>query len=238
MIAVRTLVRGVGQLFITLGLVILLFCVYELFWTGVATREAQGSLRDQLQHGWNNDPKANGGEAEPFDIGSGIGIVRIPRLGDDFSWVIVEGVTTDALKKGPGHYPDTAMPGEVGNFAVAAHRATNGEPFAHLDQVAPGDDVLIETRDATYTYRVETSEITTPSDVDVIAPVPNEPGVKPTQKRITLTTCHPRWSSTHRLIVYGILDSVEKKPGATRAAAESGAAQAARDSTAAPAAGE
>jgi sortase A len=209
MTAVRTLVRGFGQLLITLGLVVLLFCVYELYWTGVETHEAQGSLRDSLEKGWSNDPTKV--RTEEFDIGDGVGLLTIPRLGDDWSWVVVEGVTTDALKDGPGHYPDTAMPGRVGNFGVAGHRATNGEPFAHLDALRPGDAVEVETADALYTYRVKRSEITTPQDVDVVAPVPGEPGAEPTRKRITLTTCHPRWSSTHRLIVYGILDSVDTK---------------------------
>lgn len=218
MIAVRTVVRGFGQLLITLGLLVLLFCVYELYWTGVETKQAQGSLKDELVQGWANDPSQV--KTTPFDIGDGVGLMTIPRLGDDWSWVVVEGVTTDALRDGPGHYPDTAMPGEVGNFSVAAHRATNGEPFANIDALRDGDIVKVETADAVYTYTVETSEITTPQDIDVVAPVPGRPGEKPGERRLTLTTCHPRWSSTHRLIVYTVLDSVEKKPaGAANAIA-------------------
>lgn len=209
MIAVRTLIRGFGQLLITLGIVMLLFVVYELFWTGLETGRAQGTLRDSLEQGWRNDPKATD---ENFRVGDGIGIMRIPRLGKGWSWVVVEGVTVDALKDGPGHYPRTAKPGEVGNFAVAGHRATNGEPFAYLDRVRLGDRIFVETADALYTYVVQDMEITTPTDTDVVAPVPNRPGVQPTKRRITLTTCHPRWGSTHRLIVYGTLQSAKTKP--------------------------
>ncbi|MGH8868516.1 MAG: class E sortase [Actinomycetes bacterium] len=206
----RTLARGFGQLLITLGLVVLLFCVYELWWTGVVTHQAQGSLEDRLRDDWSHERGQV--RTKDFDLGSGVGLLSIPRLGRDWSWVVVEGVTPSALKDGPGHYPGTAMPGRVGNFGVAGHRATNGEPFAHLDAVRRGDSVSVETARAVYRYRVERTEITSPTNVDVVAPVPGKPGKTPHRRRITLTTCHPRWASTYRLIVYGVLDSVDKKP--------------------------
>jgi sortase A len=103
------------------------------------------------------------------------------------------------------------MPGDVGNFAVAGHRATHGEPFRNLDLLKPGDAVVIETDDRWFTYRVTDSEIVTPTDVEVILPVPNKPGAQPTQALITLTTCHPRWASTERMIVYGQLESERLK---------------------------
>lgn len=192
----------------TLGVVLLLFCVYELFWTGLSTDRAQESLQDDLRQRWLNDPKAT---IQSFEAGDGIGIMRIPRLGADWSWVVVQGVTVDALKDGPGHYPGTALPGEIGNFAVAGHRATNGEPFAYLDKLRRGDEVIVETKRRLYTYRVQRHEITDPTAVSAVLPVPNRPGVRATQRRITLTTCEPRYGSTHRLIYYGKLASAREK---------------------------
>lgn len=139
--------------------------------------------------------------------------LTIPRLSD--SWVVVQGVSLDDLALGPGHYPGTALPGQVGNFAVAGHRATHDQPFAFLDQVRVGDRLIVTTATRVYVYRVFHSMLVQPTQVNVLDPVPGEPGVVPTQRRITLTTCNPRWGHTTRLIVYGVLASTTVRPAGT-----------------------
>lgn len=212
---VRTGVGIVGELLITAGLVVGLFAVYTLYWTGVETASEQDALAEEFaalpQRTDGSDLASQGSEqtedtaqADPLP-GSAYARITIPRLGESWSWIIVEGVTTSDLTRGPGHYPGTADPGEVGNFAVAGHRATYGEPFAYLDQVQIGDDIFVERQGMMYRYVVTDSFITWPNDTAVIAPVPGRPGEEPTAPIITLTTCNPRFSGAERLIVHGTL---------------------------------
>jgi len=143
--------------------------------------------------------------------GNAVGIIRIPRLGSNYGFAIVEGVSTDDLKKGPGHYPGSATPGGVGNFVLSGHRTTYLAPFNGLGDIVVGDAVVIETRDTYYTYRVNQTESVLPTDVGVVLPVPEKPHAKPTQALITLTTCNPKYSASHRLIVHGLLESALPK---------------------------
>ncbi|MGI8681140.1 MAG: class E sortase, partial [Mycobacteriales bacterium] len=119
--------------------------------------------------------------------------------------VIVEGVARGDLRRGPGHYPGSAMPGQVGNFAVAGHRTTYGAPFGRLDELRPGDAIVLETRASWLTYRVTGTRVVAPNEVAVTAPVPDAPGRQPTQASLTLTTCNPRYSARQRLVVFGLL---------------------------------
>lgn len=212
----RAAARGLGELLITAGLVLLLFVAYQLVWTNVEAERAQGQVADQIREAWERPtgrtPADPGGTASPeaTDFGEGFAFLRIPRLGEKYSVPVVEGVGLDVLSRGVGHYPDTVRPGQVGNFAVAGHRATNGEPFAYLDRLRPGDAVVAETRDAWFTYVVDSTRIVRPTDTWVIDPVPGKPDAEPTERLLTLTTCNPRWSSTERLIVFGHLE--ERRP--------------------------
>ena len=177
---VRTVLRGTGQTLITVGVVLLLFCVYELKVTNLVTALwAQEQLADDLREQWDAPiarfkPVADTGPDErcggpsaadrgpdevvvpPVELGSGIAVLRIPRLGDwnDRPPVVVEGVSTSDLKKGPGHIPGTALPGEVGNVVLSGHRTTYGAPFERFDELQPGDAVVVETRDTWFTYTV------------------------------------------------------------------------------------
>jgi sortase A len=224
-----------GELLVTAGVVVLLYCVYDLVWTGVETGRVQDRLTSELTQRWRDErtaaparpaatpspgPASTGSSGRLPARGEGLAVLHIPRLGDDFAWVVVEGVGTTDLARGPGHYPGTAMPGEVGNFAVAGHRATHGEPFRRLDLLRRGDTVIVETATAYYTYTVDRTRITGPDDVDVVLPVPGRPGAVPDRALLTLTTCHPRWSSTQRLIVSGYLSATDPvgagQPGALR----------------------
>lgn len=240
--ALRAVVRGIGELCITAGLVLLLFGAYQLVWTNVEAAQAQDDVSDGIADLWSKpEPRTPsstespqpGKKAKPAtddlarltraDFGKGFAFLRIPRLGKDYKVPVVEGVRDSDLSRGVGHYPKTAAPGQVGNFAVAGHRATNGEPFRTLDRLRKGDAIVVETRNTWLTYVVDETKIVTPNDTWVIAPVPGKSGAKPTERLLTLTTCHPRWASTYRLIVFAHLESKKsKKDGAPAALMASG----------------
>jgi sortase A len=212
----RTAVRGLGELLITAGLVLLLFVAYQLVWTNFEAHRAQGGVADQIRDDWQRPPASgSAGEAPKgpgkVDFGQGFAFMHIPRLGKNYAVPVVQGVGLGDLARGIGHYPRTAMPGEVGNFAVAGHRATHGEPFAYLDKVGKGDVVIVETSTDWFVYRMDRVKIVAPTDVWVIGPVPGRPDAQPTEALITLTTCNPRWASTERLIVFGHLESRRDK---------------------------
>jgi sortase A len=206
----RTLLRTAAELLVTGGVVVLLFAAYVVVWSDVQTAAAQVELREDFESQTRSVAATPGAAAAtPAPVarpaGDAIAAMRIPRLGDDWSWVVVEGVSDEQINRGPGHFPGTALPGQIGNFAVAGHRATHGEPFAHLDEVRAGDTIVVEAVGVTYTYTVERTEIITPSDVDVLLPVPGKPERKARAARITLVTCNPRWGSSERLVVHGRL---------------------------------
>jgi sortase A len=217
----RTVVRTIGELLVTAGVIVLLFVVYELFITDLLNGQRQNDLNQQVHEQWNHEaPRSS---QHPQVPGDAFAVLHIPRLGEDYQRVVVEGTSHAALKDGPGHYSDSARPGEVGNLAIAGHRTTYGSPFRDLDLVRPGDPIVVETQDSWFVYRVlgdpatgdfgtdpsgiKGLEIVTPEDVQVINPVPDAAvGTPPTHAYLTLTTCHPRFSAAQRLIVHAELD--------------------------------
>ncbi len=210
--SVRTAIRGVGELLITLGLIVLLFCVYQLVWTNVSANAIESTARNQLEEQWSKPPPSPPASGAPATLpkadvapGDAFAVLYIPALGKNWAKAIVQGVTLADLRGTIGHYPSTQMPGEIGNFAIAGHRATNGEPFRDLPRVKAGDKVYVQTEDAWYIYTIGSTEIVPPSAVEVILPVPKKPKVEPTEAIITLTTCNPRWASYERWITYGAL---------------------------------
>lgn len=225
----RVVVRSIGELFITAGLLLMLFAAYQLVWTNVEAAQAQNEVEDSLIESWDSsDPQRPGArpnvvkpEKTPdgvdkitltrADFGKGFALLRIPRLGENYKVPVVEGVRASDLSRGVGHYPETAGPGEIGNFAIAGHRATNGEPFRNLDVMRKGDAVVVETENTWFTYVVDKTQIVAPSDTWVIDPVPGKAGVEPTERLLTLTTCHPRWASTYRLVIFTHLESKQRK---------------------------
>jgi sortase A len=220
---IRTAARGLGELFITAGLVVLLFVAYQLVWTNYEAHRAADRVADDIREGWTR-PSGGGttgaGDpaATPFPSGHGFAFLYIPRLGAHWSVPVVEGVDLPDLARGVGHYPETARPGQVGNFAVAGHRATNGEPFATLDKVRAGDLVVAETRKSWFTYQVDRIRIVSPDATWVLDPVPGKPGATPTRRLLTLTTCNPRWASYQRMIVFGHLVEKQSKSAGRPAA--------------------
>lgn len=208
----RWLLRGLGQLLITAGVVVLLFCVYELKVTNLYTEQQQKTLDTQLAREWAAPPPSPVGKPgqvhlAAFDDGAGIARIYLPTLGRDQVHVVVEGVTHEDLKKGPGHYPGTAVPGAVGNMVVSGHRTTYGAPFNRLDELHPGDAVVLETRTFFYTYRVTGTTIVSPDALGETDPVPNHPGQVATQRLLTLTTCNPKYSARTRLVVRALLEA-------------------------------
>ena len=201
---IRAASRLVAELVLTLGLVLLLFAFYLLVWTNHRTAAAQDDLLADFRASTDTASAASTAatdEPRRPDPGDGLAVLHIPRLGADWEWVVLEGTDEDDLRDGPGHFSETAMPGRVGNFAIAGHRATHGEPFAYLDTLAEGDQVVVETGTEWLVYEVTWSRIMTPTSLEVLAPVAGHPGLKARQRTMTLVTCHPRWGSTERLIV-------------------------------------
>jgi LPXTG-site transpeptidase (sortase) family protein len=207
----------VGELLLTTGILVLLYVVYVLWGTGIQTDRAQDELREEMVDRWNppvataetpvaaaDEPTADPAETE---IGDGYALLRIPALGEDWEWVVVQGVELADLARGPGHYEDTADPGELGNVAIAAHRSGHGAPFAHLDRIGIGDVVELETAAGTWTYTIdEPARVIETTDTWVVDPAPGQSaGAEPTERRITLTTCHPRYGSSQRMYVSGVL---------------------------------
>jgi sortase A len=217
--ATRMVIRGLGELLVTVGLVLLLFCVYQLVWTNVEAQRRQDAVVNRLADDWR---KSQAAPQAKLKLGEGFALLRIPRLGKKFDVPVVEGVRSQDLSRGVGHYPTTARPGEVGNFAVAGHRATNGEPFRDLDRVRRGDALVVETATTWFTYVVDRTRIVKPTDVWVIDPVPGRPKATPTQPLLTLTTCNPRWASTERLIVFSHLEETTPKTAGPPAALAGG----------------
>ena len=211
--------RGVGQTLITFGVVILLFCVYELYFTGLETAREQRALGSQLETFWRDGggsyptaaPKPGAPPLKPVEVGDAVAVIRVPKWSRDHLDYIVEGVTVRALKKGPGHYPGTALPGQIGNFVVSGHRTTYGAPFGRLDDLEVGDPIVIETRDVWFTYTVTSKEVVRPTEIEVTYPIPRDAETTPTKALITLTTCHPKYSARQRLIVFGELTQTTKK---------------------------
>ncbi|TDD93461.1 class E sortase [Actinomadura rubrisoli] len=206
-------IRSLGELCITAGVILMLFVMYELWGTGQYTRSQQDRLGRELMKTW-QAPKVT---TEKVSLGKGLAMIRVPRFGAEYHYVVIEGVDRADLRKGPGHYPGSALPGQVGNFVVSGHRTTYSAPFNRLGELRAGDRILIDTRDEQYVYKVTDRRIVKPSAVEVTAPVPFHPQRPPTEKLITLTTCHPKYSAAERMIVFGEL--VAEKP---RAAAPTG----------------
>jgi sortase A len=211
--ALRLVTRTLGELMITAGLVLLLFCVYQLVWTNVEAHRQQSRVSDSIHELWQRQQTGDGSavRVRPFHEGEGFAFLHVPALGRKYTVPVVQGVSLPDLTRGVGHYPRTALPGRIGNFAVAGHRATNGEPFAHLDKVHRGDVVVVETRTTWFTYIVDRTRIVAPTDTWVIDPVPGRTGVAPSRRLLTLTTCNPRWASTQRLIVFGHLKAQQPR---------------------------
>lgn len=223
---------GIGELLITLGVLGLLFIVWELWWTGIDAESDRQDTLDQFYAAMPEHPSSddtddaeNAENATPADFetcytlpdGTDIGCAPMmaqlaaenqvmgtlyaPRLGDEWAAPVREGVTAEQIDRGGvGRYPDTEMPDEPGNFSVAGHRNTHASMLGRQDDLQLGDRLYLVSPDGIYTYEVAERQVVAPHQTEVLAPVPNEPGVAAEFGTLTLTTCHPMFSNAERLI--------------------------------------
>jgi sortase A len=227
----RWWIGGMGRVLIATGLLLFAFVAYQLWGTGIQQARAQNELESQLAEleatlstapsttvpvtvpvtpttdpGTTptrpTTPTTPAPAPEPLvEVveGDPIGLIEIPRIG--VSEYLVAGVRTEDLRKGPGHYPTTPLPGELGNAAIAGHRTTYGNPFFDLDQLQPDDEIIVTMLGGNrFVYRVTESVVVTPADYDVV--LTKDPDVAV----LTLTTCHPKYSARERLIISSTLD--------------------------------
>lgn len=253
-VSARAVVRTFSELCITGGLLIVLFVVYVLYWTGLQADDAGDGEITHLQDRWasgavaGGGTEAGGGQAggtngsgtdgsssgdsgdsgakANYPDGKSFAVMYIPRFGEDWAKPVLQNTEKPTLSKGLGHYSGTAHLGDKGNFAVAGHRRTHGDPFKDFPRLRPGDAVVVTDGDTWYTYRIDKRPYRTlPGDTGVIdrVPAPVNPDAAPyggPGRYLTLTTCDPEWGSSHRLIAWAHLDAtrpvVEGKPDALR----------------------
>ncbi|RKT31606.1 sortase A [Microbacterium sp. AG1240] len=223
----RVSVIGViGELLMTAGVIIFLYVAWQMWIGDVITGAQANAASQELSQNWAQeydpappiaDPSVPEPEAvtaeppvlpQPADAET-FAVMYIPRFGADYSREVAGGTTrprtldTDRI----GHYTDAAMPGQVGNFAVAAHRTTYGAPFNRLAELHVGDAIVIETQAGWYTYRFRTLQYVKPTEVDVLLDVPQAPDVPAGERYITLTSCSPMFSLAERIVGYGLFES-------------------------------
>ncbi|WP_345751703.1 class E sortase [Microbacterium rhizophilus] len=221
-----TFASVLGEILVTLGIVILMYVLWQI-WIGDVIYSSQHNAQAAEQsREWAQvepagpaptptvDPEAGTPWYEPPEMPQAadtekFAVMRVPRWGDDYAVNIAGGVTRSGTLDhiGIGHYLDTEMPGEVGNFGLAAHRTTFGAPFASLQTLRVGDPIVVETKDGWYTYRFRTLEYVHPSAYEVLADVPQAPDVPRGERYITLTSCSPKYAMTERLVGYGVFES-------------------------------
>lgn len=215
-------VSVLGELLITAGLVLGLFVVYSLWWTNVIADRKADRQADKVRDAWAHPHPSPGAAGGPgaLDTKDGIGFLHVPAMHNG-EVLVKKGTSTDILNDGvAGYYVDpvkATLPttGKTGNFTLAAHRDGHGAKFHNIDKVDKGDPIVFETKDKWYVYKVydilpETSKF----NVDVLAQVPQESGVKKPGHYITLTTCTPVYTSRYRYVVWGKLvrvDTVDSK---------------------------
>ena len=212
----RTFLRSFGELCVTAGVILLLFIAY-LFWgTAWKADSAQHAFAAQLNQEWahggspGSDPAA-GPDALHLVTGQPFAFIVVPAFGKNWKFTIVQGTALAQLNVSPGHVPGTQLPGQVGNFVVAGHRVTAGNPFWSEPSLKPGDLIYIETQANTYTYQVTGKEQVLPTNLSVLDPVPGHPGEQPVKRMITLITCNPAWTGTHRVVVQGVLVKAQRR---------------------------
>ena len=212
----------VGLTMILAGVAMLGYVGWQFWGTDVVSRKAQAEVSRTLQAQW----EQGGTNLVPKQVptGDASALIRIPAFGTDYSVPVLEGVSDEVLAKGFGHFEESADPGQVGNYALAAHRVTHGEPLRRMPELRPGDQVIVETADARYVYELDTdpNQLVVPfTGTWVIDPVPTNPqtgGVQPAQRQgqrlITLTTCSELFHTDNRSIAFGhLVRTVDKASG-------------------------
>ncbi|GAB3947753.1 class E sortase [Corynebacterium tapiri] len=143
-----------GELFVTLGVLLLLFAFYEAFWTNVRSGQLQDQANHALQESWDSGQRINPRTYKNGAQGAAFARLHIPAYGSDWNFAVMHGVDDTTLLSGPGHYEQTQGPGQAGNFALAGHRVGKGAPFNDLGKLEACDAIVIETASEWITYRV------------------------------------------------------------------------------------
>ncbi len=203
----RWFMQNLGFMLIGLGLLMFLFVGYQLWGTGIQEAQSQNrlenSFKNLLVESSVEKPVAGTPSTtrEPIFVAQGDGVFLIQMPTINVTKYVVAGIEPADLKKGPGHYPSTPLPGELGNSAIAGHRTTYGEPFRHLDDLEIGDPIIItDLFNRTFTYTVTAQQIVEPSDTWVTATTDSNRAI------LTLTTCDPEYSAKRRLIISAEMD--------------------------------
>ncbi|WAC67025.1 class E sortase [Agrococcus sp. SL85] len=215
-----TFASVLGELLLTAGVLVLGYLAWQVTLgdavLGEQQQQAGRAFAQELDAAAGIAPEAVAAtplrtDEPPAEVRAGdresFAVVYIPRLGE-FERVVGEGTSRevlDSLQQGLAHYETSAMPGELGNFAVAGHRNGQGGPFTHLDEMRLGDRIYVKTTEAWYVYEFRNHEYVDPSAVGVVAPVPQMPQVPADGRYLTLTTCNPEWSPAGRLIAYATM---------------------------------
>jgi sortase A len=219
-----TVLGVIGELLITAGVLVLLFLGWQIWWNNLVTAGQQTSAAAHQSQKWIDDAKkvpppagntstaavdppvlAKPAPYEPFAV------IYVPRLGADWKRTIRQTVDVERVLNsytaGVGHYIDTQLPGQVGNFAVAGHDSGWGNTFIDLSKLRIGDRIYVQTKDGWYTYLFRNFEYVQPSAVQVLLPVPRQPQATPTDRLMTITTCNPPFHAGERLIAYNVFQS-------------------------------
>ena len=212
------ILTAIGLLMVLVGVAMLSWVGWQMYGTNWVSARKHTELVERVERTWqqgNDTVKASEGSVEA--------VVRIPRFGKKYAVPLLEGVADDALAAGFGHFKSSAAPGGKGNYALAAHRVTHGEPLRRMPELVPGDKVIVDTRRWTYTYVLDTGgdDLIVPfTQTWVVDPLPTNPdkgGVQPAQEEgqrlITLTTCSELFHTDNRMIAFGHL--LTKEPRTT-----------------------
>lgn len=200
---------------ILVGLSLLGYVGWEFWGTTWVSHQHRDKALSQIERAWARPGSDTGTGTVRTAWGDATAIIRIPRFGPHYAVPVFEGTSDQVLATGFGHVDGAAAPGGIGNFAVAAHRITHGEPLRRMPDLAVGDEVIVQTRTATFTYR-----LTTPGPGLVVPftagwvtdPLPTNPdgGVEPAQasgqRLITLTTCSELFHTDNRMVAFGVLE--------------------------------
>ncbi|MFD3696770.1 class E sortase [Streptomyces sp. NPDC058646] len=227
-VVLRLVVRTFSEVCLTAGTLIVLFVAYVLLWTGVRADRAMDGEMERLRHHWSAaagaapqsspsfpslPPSPSPAQPAPvppepaaYPAGRAFAEMYVPRFGPDWNKPVLEGTGTELLKKGLGHYEGTARLGGTGNFAVAGHRRTHGDPFKDFPRLRAGDAVILKDATTWYTYTIRGGPLRTlPTEVGVVDPVPQRSPFTTPGRYLTLTTCDPEWGHSHRLVVWAEL---------------------------------
>lgn len=194
--------RLTGELLIVAAIVIGLWLVYENAVTNTIAKNSAAAAVTKLEQNWRADDQIKPQQHEAFAL------LYIPRLRSDVWGIpVIEGISQPDLVSGVGHYPQSDLPGQYGNFAIAGHRVTHGQPFYDFPKLRSGDSVFVQTKTTWYEYRLFASKFVTPNDAYVVGRNPGVdlPADASRLNLITLTTCDPAWNSYRRWIWWGTL---------------------------------